>query len=348
MKFEFDIEGMISELSHTTSSPLSLPPMSFASDTTPFFPQQAEQPKIERHSPSPLDTLLTYSLPAVTPTIPTLPQSDIDVFEATNSVLSSFTSTQQQPTSTHAQQKRVKRKQQTSSSSILTSIIVPKQQPRKSFKATARKEPKSSLINIPAALLAPTPPSLPSISPLPSATSKSTKSTKTATDTTTPKVLKARTQAIKKESKKESKQARVVRARKRTDLDNPFKGIGLSDDEVCDIPFPDLVKAMKENDFTEEMMERGKRHRKRLKNRRQVMSYANRKKDSTDQTKHENSSLEQTIFTLNKHNSTLEQTNKKLDLLVRSKRNESQSLASANDLLLQQIEALNKQLNSLI
>ena len=62
---------------------------------------------------------------------------------------------------------------------------------------------------------------------------------------------------------------------------SPFAGVGLSDDRVCDMPFGDLVAAMEKAGFSKELTAEGKAYRKRLKNRRHVMQYSNRKKVGT-------------------------------------------------------------------
>lgn len=141
--------------------------------------------------------------------------------------------------------------------------------------------------------------------------------------------------------------AKKSRPRKRTDQDNPFKGTGLTDDDVCDLPFNDLIKIMKEKNFTADMIERGKKHRKRLKNRKQVMSYANRKKTSNNVTQMQNVQLEESIQALNRENSSLALQNKKLDQVVRSRNMQSEAIASANALMMQQIEALKRQLDQM-
>jgi len=166
-----------------------------------------------------------------------------------------------------------------------------------------------------------------------------------------PKQPKATRKIIKKEEPIATAAATKVtpksRNRKKTELDNPFKAIGLTDDHVCDVAFSDLVKTMKENDFTEDMIARGKRHRKRLKNRRQVMSYAHRKKDNNDYTESENQTLEQTIALLSKQNFSLEVKNKELDNVIQDRDQNSHDLTTGNDDLRQQIELLQKQLDAM-
>lgn len=137
-----------------------------------------------------------------------------------------------------------------------------------------------------------------------------------------------------------------ARPRKKTDTDNPFKCTRLTDEQVCDLPFNDIVKIMKDNNFTSEMIERGKKHRKRLKNRRQVMSYANRKRNNNEQTAEENADLESKISTLKTNNSNLSEENKQLSQEVRQKQTMSQATIIQNEMLKQQIAELTRRINA--
>jgi hypothetical protein len=86
---------------------------------------------------------------------------------------------------------------------------------------------------------------------------------------------------------------------------SPFAGVGLSDDRVCDMPFGDLVAAMEKAGFSKERTSEGKAYRKRLKNRRHVMQYSNRKKAGSTTLSSQNDGLKATIISLKKRNDSL-------------------------------------------
>ena len=88
-------------------------------------------------------------------------------------------------------------------------------------------------------------------------------------------------------------------------LDSPFTAIGLSDDRVCDMPFGDLVAAMETAGFSSGLTAEGKAYRKRLKNRRHVMQYSNRKKIGSTTLNGQNDDLKVKIVMLKKQNEKL-------------------------------------------
>lgn len=94
--------------------------------------------------------------------------------------------------------------------------------------------------------------------------------------------------------------------------DSPFATIGLSDADVCDMPFNDLVAAMEKGGFSKEAMAAGKAYRKRLKNRRHVMQYSTRKKQSSETLSGQNQSLKDQISELRRQNHSLVGVNRQL------------------------------------
>ena len=94
--------------------------------------------------------------------------------------------------------------------------------------------------------------------------------------------------------------------------DSPFAGVGLSDDRVCDMPFGDLVVAMETAGFSKELTAEGKAYRKRLKNRRHVMQYSNRKKVGTKTLNGQNDNLKSSVVSLQTRNDRLVSANERL------------------------------------
>ena len=86
---------------------------------------------------------------------------------------------------------------------------------------------------------------------------------------------------------------------------SPFAVVGLSDDLVCGMPFGELVAAMKKAGFSKELTAEGKAYRKRLKNRRHVMQYSNRKKAGSTTLSSQNDGLKVKIISLKKRNEKL-------------------------------------------
>eukprot|EP00040_Diaphanoeca_grandis_P023783 m.129877 g.129877 ORF g.129877 m.129877 type:complete len:300 (-) comp29439_c0_seq1:65-964(-) len=90
---------------------------------------------------------------------------------------------------------------------------------------------------------------------------------------------------------------------------NPFTTIGLSEDQVCDMPFKCLKALMEEHKFSKEMTCQGKCYRRRLRNRRQVMAYAARKREKASKECKINSDLRQRVGSLCERKQQLEEDN---------------------------------------
>lgn len=110
---------------------------------------------------------------------------------------------------------------------------------------------------------------------------------------------------------------------------NPFARHKISDSEVSDCSFTEFVSLMRWLKFTPAEVEEGKKFRKRLKNRKQVMSYSARKRNASSTLEKRNEFLEREVDQLNTQNKALTQKNDLLNSEIRN--HESMRLAAESE-----------------
>jgi hypothetical protein len=93
------------------------------------------------------------------------------------------------------------------------------------------------------------------------------------------------------------------------DKDNPFAQHGVPDVEVEMMPFKEFQTLMRTHNFSAAEQAAGKRFRKRLKNRRQVMLYADKKRVSASSLKSKNTELMEMVEQLKHENTELKERN---------------------------------------
>ena len=91
--------------------------------------------------------------------------------------------------------------------------------------------------------------------------------------------------------------------------DNPFAAFNVPDYDVEQLPFAEFQQLMKSKRFTPTQMAAGKRFRKRLKNRRQVMLYARKQQVGARSLQAQNSQLTRKVEELARENSELRDKN---------------------------------------
>lgn len=125
---------------------------------------------------------------------------------------------------------------------------------------------------------------------------------------------------------------------------NPFAKHKIKDSEVSDCSFTDFVSLMRWLKFTPEEVEEGKRFRKRLKNRKQVMSYSARKKNASSSLEKRNEFLEKELDQLTEQNASLTDKNTALNVQVREHENLRLAAEGEARALREQLEVLREAL----
>jgi len=118
-----------------------------------------------------------------------------------------------------------------------------------------------------------------------------------------------------RKSSSHSKRLRVKSTSKGTVTkasDNPFAKHNVPDQVVEGLPHSEFVQLMKTHGFTAKQVTAGKRFRKRLKNRRQVMQYADKKRVGEGVLREENAVLHGKVAQLQRENHQLRATNEQL------------------------------------
>lgn len=124
------------------------------------------------------------------------------------------------------------------------------------------------------------------------------------------------------------------------DKDNPFASVGVPDEQVEMLPFKEFQALMKRHNFGAAQMATAKKFRKRLKNRRQVMLYADKKRVTTASLRSTNIQLAEKMRELQEENDELKDRNHFLEQTL-------QYLEQERDDALHECSALQEQMNEL-
>lgn len=131
------------------------------------------------------------------------------------------------------------------------------------------------------------------------------------------------------------------------DPDNPFAAYGVPDDEVELVSFKDFQALMQYHNFSSEQVAAGKRFRKRLKNRRQVMLYADKQRKSSKSLKVQNEELMVQVQALTEENEELKGRNHFLEQTLEYLEQARTDAVNECSALQQQMLQLTTQMNEL-
>mmetsp|Transcript_66911 Transcript_66911/g.93080 ORF Transcript_66911/g.93080 Transcript_66911/m.93080 type:complete len:427 (+) Transcript_66911:145-1425(+) len=131
------------------------------------------------------------------------------------------------------------------------------------------------------------------------------------------------------------------------DPDNPFAQHGVPDDDVELVTFKEFQALMKRLNLSSEEVAAGKRFRKRLKNRRQVMMYADKQRVNTASLKVQNNQLMEQVQMLTQENEELKERNHFLEQTLEYLEQARTDAVNECSQLQQQMLELTTQMNEL-